>query len=323
MVENPIISIVQNQRVVILDGGLATTLENRGHSLNHELWSAKLLLEDLEAIRQVHLDFLSAGADCITTATYQATSLGFQEHGLTEQESVSIMRQAVELATVARNFFWSTESNRMGRTKPLVAASIGPYGAYLADGSEYTGDYDIEDEQLYEFHRARWEILHDCGADLFACETIPSQQEAKVLLRVFTDHPETWVWLSFCCRDKQSLRDGSSFGDMVQACSSIENVAAIGVNCTSPDHISALVSIAREVTTKPVLVYPNAGEKYDPVRKEWIDSPANIDWSIKPAEWVRLGATGIGGCCRIGPERIRELRRLVLPEPSFSASGRV
>lgn len=300
---------------MMLDGGLATTLENRGHNLNHELWSAKLLLEDPEAIRQAHLDFLSAGADCITTATYQATPLGFQKYGLTEQESVSIMRQAVELATAARDLFWSIESNRTGRRKPLVATSIGPYGAYLADGSEYTGKYDIEDKQLYEFHRARWEILHDCGADLFACETIPSRQEANVLLRVLADHPETWAWMSYCCRDQQSLRDGSSFRETVQTCAAVENVAAVGVNCTSPDHISALVSIAREAATKPVLVYPNAGEKYDPVRKEWIDKPANIDWSIKPAEWVRLGATGVGGCCRIGPERIRELRRLLVPKP--------
>lgn len=300
---------------MMLDGGLATTLENRGHNLNHELWSAKLLLEDPEAIRQAHLDFLSAGADCITTATYQATPLGFQKYGLTEQESVSIMRQAVELATAARDLFWSIESNRTGRRKPLVATSIGPYGAYLADGSEYTGKYDIEDKQLYEFHRARWEILHDCGADLIACETIPSRQEANVLLRVLADHPETWAWMSYCCRDQQSLRDGSSFREIVQTCAAVENVAAVGVNCTSPDHISALVSIAREATTKPVLVYPNAGEKYDPVRKEWIDQPANIDWSIEPAEWVRFGATGVGGCCRIGPERIRELRRLLVPKP--------
>ena len=299
---------------MMLDGGLATTLENRGHNLNHELWSAKLLLEDPEAIRQAHLDFLSAGADCITTATYQATPLGFQKYGLTEQESVSVMRQAVELATAARDLFWSIESNRSGRRKPLVATSIGPYGAYLADGSEYTGKYDIEDKQLYDFHRARWEILYDCGADLFACETIPSQQEANVLVRVLADHPETWAWMSYCCRDRRSLRDGSSFRETVQTCSAVENIAAVSVNCTSPDHISALVSIAREVTTKPVLVYPNAGEKYDPVRKEWIDKPANFDWSIEPAEWVRLGATGVGGCCRIGPERIRELRRLLVPK---------
>jgi homocysteine S-methyltransferase len=150
--ENPIAGFVKRQGIIVLDGGLATALEARGYHLDDELWSAKILLEAPDAIRQVHLDFLAAGADCITTASYQATLSGFRARGVSEGEGVELLHRSIGLAVEARDMFWKERGNRRGRLRPLVAASIGPYGAFLADGSEYTGRYGIDDDGLRAFH---------------------------------------------------------------------------------------------------------------------------------------------------------------------------
>ncbi|MEE9534822.1 MAG: homocysteine S-methyltransferase, partial [Acidimicrobiia bacterium] len=187
--ENPIAGFVERQGIMMLDGGLATALEVRGYDLDDELWSAKVLLEAPDAIREVHLDFLAAGADCISTSTYQASLPGFRKRGLSDAKGVELLRRSVRLAVEARDAFWSEPSNRQGRLRPLVAASVGPYGAFLADGSEYTGRYDIDDDDLDAFHRSRWHVLADSQADLLACETIPSQREAGVLLQLLRETP--------------------------------------------------------------------------------------------------------------------------------------
>jgi homocysteine S-methyltransferase len=293
---------------MVLDGGLATTLEARGHDLNDELWSAKVLLEAPDAIRDVHLAFLAAGADCIATATYQASLPGLRSRGLSEAEALEVFRHAVSLAVEARDTFWSEPGNRRGRVRPLVAASIGPYGASLADGSEYVGRYGITDDELYAFHRNRWHVLAESQADLLACETIPSRREAAVLLRLVSETPSRWAWLSFSCRDERHLSDGSRLVDVAGACDPAPRVAAVGVNCTSPEFVSSLIRDARAGTGKPLIVYPNSGEKYDADRKVWADSPSVVDWVGTAAEWIRLGVTGVGGCCRVGPETIAQLR---------------
>lgn len=307
--DNPFASFLAEQNYVVLDGGLATALEAAGHDLSDELWSAKVLLEDPEAIREVHRTFLAAGADCITTATYQATLPGFGKRGISESEGMKLLQRAVDLAVDARDTFWSQRENRRGRLRPLVAASIGPYGAFLADGSEYTGDYGIGEDELYAFHFPRWQILADGPADLLACETIPSSSEAEVLLRLLRNTPKSWAWLSFSCRDDAHLSDGSLFVDMVEACGATPRVAAVGINCTSPTFISPLITAARKVTAHPIIVYPNSGECWDSKRRSWEGASTETDWSTRCVEWYRLGATGIGGCCRVGPRDIASIRR--------------
>jgi homocysteine S-methyltransferase len=173
--ENPIAEFLAHRSVMILDGGLATALESRGFDLNDELWSARVLMEAPEAIGEVHHDYLLAGADCITTSSYQASIAGFQRRGLTEGEAIELLLQSVTLALDARARFWNEKDDSSNRQWPLVAASIGPYGAFLADGSEYTGAYNVEDEVLEAFHRRRWEILADSQADLLGCETNTDQ----------------------------------------------------------------------------------------------------------------------------------------------------
>ncbi len=307
--ENPITEFVQRQGVMVLDGGLATALEARGFDLDDELWSAKILLEAPDAIWQVHLDFLTAGADCITAASYQASLPGFRKRGLSDAQGIELLRDSVRLAVDARNTFWSEPGNRRGRHRPLVAASVGPYGAFLADGSEYTGDYGIDDFELDAFHRSRWQILAGSQADLLACETIPSEREARVLLQLLRETPDRWAWLSFSCGDGAHLWDGSRLADVARACDAEGRVAAVGINCTSPEFILSLIAEARKATRKPVIVYPNSGERYNVAQRTWGGGPAGVDWGKATGEWAGLGVAGIGGCCRVGPQEVAEIRR--------------
>lgn len=307
--QNPIAAAAEGQEILVLDGGLATALEARGFDLDDELWSARVLLEAPDAIRQVHLDFLAAGADCITTASYQASLSGFRKRGLSDADGAELLRLSVRLAIEARDEFWSEAANRRDRRRPLVAASIGPYGAYLADGSEYTGRYGIGDDALYGFHRDRWRILAGSEADLLACETIPSGQEAAVLQRLLRETAGRWAWLSFSCRDGAHLCDGSRLVEVARKCDAEPAVAAVGINCTSPGFIAPLIAEARRGTGKPIIVYPNSGERYDLVGKRWIGGAAELDWGEASLEWARLGAAAIGGCCRVGPREIARIRR--------------
>ena len=310
--QNPIVRVLDEQGVIVLDGGLATALEAMGCDLVDELWSAKILLEAPDLIREVHLDYLRAGADCITTASYQATLPGFRKRGLSESAGRAVLGLSLRLALEARELFWAEESNREGRVQPLVAASIGPYGAYLADGSEYTGRYGITDSELLEFHLGRWRALARKGADLLACETIPAQREAEVLLRLVAETPDQWAWFSFSCQDGKRLHDGGLLRDAVRACASESRVAAVGINCTAPEFVGSLIDEARKETDKPILVYPNSGEAYDPVAKRWHTPPSFTPLEEATGDWIRRGACGAGGCCRVGPDGIAGIRRALL-----------
>jgi homocysteine S-methyltransferase len=306
--DNPILPFIRAQGWILLDGGLASTLEASGHDLNDDLWSAKLLLEDPEAIRAAHLAFLDAGADCIITSSYQATYDGFLARGLSLQEIEGLLTLSVDIAVDARDTFWSEKGNRPGRLRPLVAASIGPYGAFLSDGSEYTGNYDLDAQALAAFHHSRWRVLASSRADLLACETIPSRAEAEVLLGLLHDTPDTWAWMSFSCRNGAHLSDGTRLEQVAELCAGSPQVAAIGINCTHPVHISSLISEARKARPKPILAYPNSGEPYDAVQKKWASTPRAPDLADLTEEWVELGVSGVGGCCRVGPSTIAAMR---------------
>ena len=301
------------QGVVVLDGGLATSLEALGYDLADDLWSAKILLEDPEAIRRVHTEFLLAGADCITSGTYQASIPGFVARGLAHDRAVEVLNRAVNLAVDARDTFWSDAENRDQRLRPLVAASVGPYGAYQADGSEYTGAYGLSDDELLDFHEERWRILAESGADLMGCETIPSLQEAEVLLELMRRTPDRWVWMSFTCRDGAHLSDGNPLAAAVRMCDTAIRVGAVGINCTRPEYVSELISVVRNTTEKPIIVYPNAGGRYDAERKTWVGDTPRHDWPALAAEWRDRGASVIGGCCRVGPADISRIRSRLLP----------
>lgn len=306
--KNPLTPFLEEQGYLIIDGGLATELEARGYDLNDALWSARLLADEPEAIRQVHLDYLRAGADVIITASYQATIPAFKARGMTEAEAIALIRRAVTLAREARDEFWAVAANREGRLRPLVAASVGPYGAYLADGSEYSGTYGLTEAELVAFHRQRWQILVESGPDLLACETIPSATEARALARLLPETPEMVAWFSFTGRNEREISDGTPFAKVVRELDPVAQVAAIGINCTPPRFVPGLVTEARAETEKPIVVYPNSGERYDAERKIWLGLSVPDKFAAQSVQWRAAGANLIGGCCRTGPAHIREVR---------------
>lgn len=301
---NPVEEILKQQSVMILDGALATELEAYGCDLDDPLWSAKVLIEQPEAIVQVHKDYFRAGADCAITASYQATVAGFAQRGLSEEESIALIKKT--LAIEARDEVWE-ESPSSRRTKPLVAASVGPYGAYLADGSEYTGHYGISDEQLAAFHRPRMQALIEAGTDLLAMETIPSFQEAKVLSSLIKEFPETYAWLSFTLKNGKGISDGTHLGVCAEQFSEEEQIAAIGVNCSPMDPAAEAVQVLKQSTQKPLLMYPNSGEVYDAKTNTWHGDDSSSCFDSQSEWWIERGATIIGGCCRTNPEHIRKL----------------
>ena len=297
---NPFRPILEQDRPVILDGGTATELEALGHDLSNPLWSAKLLATAPEAIRSVHRQYWEAGADCLITTSYQASLPGLLKRGYTEVEAEALLLKSVELTCF---------SPRKSRPlSPIVAASIGPYGAYLADGSEYTGNYGLTRSQLREFHSGRWQILSDSPAHLLACETLPDLKEAEVLLDLLASTPETWAWFTFTCRNAHQISDGTPFREVVHLLKDAPRVAGIGVNCTPPEVITPLIRIAKEEGLEtPFIAYPNSGEVFDGHRRCWTGKVTVGNWVSWAWEWWEAGAGVIGGCCRTRPEHIRAL----------------
>ena len=300
---SPLTPILEQQGFVIIDGGLATELERQGHDLNHSLWSARLLADDPDAILRAHRAFLNAGADCIISSSYQATPQGLRQHGFSAAEAKALILKSWELAHAA------CAEAAPGRTgpAPIAAASIGPYGAYLADGSEYRGDYGLSLDALVEFHRERFELLAPV-ATLLAFETIPSLDEAEAIRRLLLEAPEVNAWVTFSCRDAERISDGHSIEEAASVFDDLPQVIAVGVNCTDPVYVGALIRRLRaRGGNKDVVVYPNSGEPYCAETKTW--SPANESQglaSLAPA-WLADGARLIGGCCRVAAADLREI----------------
>ncbi len=301
---NPIAPFLEQHGVVILDGALATELERRGADLRDPLWSAKLLLEDPDLIRQVHYDYFAAGADVATTASYQATLPGLQQRGLNANQAADVLRLSVTLARQARDAFLASRPSPL---VPLIAASIGCYGAFLHDGSEYRGDYGLSVPQLIAWHRPRLAILADSGADLLACETIPCVAEGEALVKLLCEFPRTSAWLSFSCKDERALCHGEPFAEAVALANVAPNIVAVGVNCTAPRHVEGLLGAAAAVTSKPLVAYPNSGETWDAARHCWQATTAEPDWRSDVLRWRAAGAGLFGGCCRTTPQTIRQI----------------
>jgi homocysteine S-methyltransferase len=304
---NPIAEYLALRPLLVLDGALATELERRGADLVDPLWSAKILIEQPQMIRAVHLDYFKAGADVATTATYQATFEGFARRGIAHAEAAQLMRDAVALAAAARNEFWSAPANRAARLRPLIAASVGPYGAMLGNGAEYRGHYAVSDQALAAFHRPRLEVLAQSGADLLACETIPCLREALVLARLLADFPSITAWVSFSCRDGAHNCEDDEIARCAAALQECPQVAAVGVNCTAPEYVGDLLLRMREGTDKPLLAYPNSGERYQALTKRWTGSQTTTPFADMARHWYQAGARLIGGCCRTTPEDIRAI----------------
>ena len=308
--------MIAKQGFVMLDGGLATELEQHGFDLNHPLWSARLeiLQRHPEAIMAVHESYLQAGAHIITAASYQATVPGFQKQGLSEQQAVTLLQKTIEMACTARDRF--CDAKQTTGFRPLVAASIGPFGAYLADGSEYCGDYQISDAALRDFHLSRWHALAKTEADLFACETIPSLREAKILLELLQETEGLLAWFSFSCYDGEHISDGTPIRECAALLRECSQVVAVGANCTAPRFIPHLIAeMKREAPSMQIVVYPNSGESYDAAQKKWFGTSEPLDFANAAITWQANGAKLIGGCCRTRPAHVRAMRSALLQQP--------
>jgi homocysteine S-methyltransferase len=307
--------ILRRDHVLILDGGLGTELERRGADLSDPLWSARLLADDPELIVATHLAYYRAGAQVATTASYQATFEGFAARGIAHDAAVGLIRRSVDLAIEARRryraeFSPATAGSSAPAAEPppdlLVAASIGPYGAMLADGSEYRGDYGLTVAELGDFHRPRVAVLASTDADLLAIETIPSLDEGRALVELLDEWPGVRAWLSFSCADGAHTRLGDPIEDAIDLAERSPSIVAVGVNCTEPAHIEELIARAVGRTSKPVVAYPNGGERWNQADRTW-SGPANERVSTGVAAWLAAGARIVGGCCRVGPETIAEI----------------
>jgi homocysteine S-methyltransferase len=291
--------------LLLLDGALGTELARRGWDVTDSLWSARVLLDHPEAVEQVHLDYLSAGARCITTGSYQISFEGFEQVGFSRHEAAKALMQSVEIAKRARARFLE---KLPPASLPIIAASVGPYGASLADGSEFHGNYNCSYAELLAFHAQRLFCLAKAEPDLFACETIPSWQEAEALLESLLPFPQIPAWFSFTCRDGLRTAHGELIADCARSLSAHSQVAAIGVNCTAPEHVISLIAQIRANTQMPIVVYPNSGQTWDAASRSWLGKASANSWEQRAVEWVKQGATWLGGCCGTTPDDICQIR---------------
>jgi homocysteine S-methyltransferase len=315
-------ALLASKSVLVIDGALASELEERGHDLNHPLWSAKVLRDDPDSIEKVHLDYFLAGADIAITASYQAAPLGLTKHfGTTEDEGKGMVARSVAIANSARKAAYAAVPE--GQQRFLLAGSIGPYGAYLADGSEYNGGYSLTPEEFQNFHRPRIQALVEAEVDLLALETMPSYDEIKAVLDLLhAEFPRAIAWLGCTTRDASHLSDGTPLQAVVDLVHENElQIIAIGINCVASETVSASLQHLSQLTHVPLLCYPNSGEVWDASTKTWSAGQPSAETQTRSSAisepnqprspvmlWIQNGARLVGGCCRTGPAFIRSIR---------------
>lgn len=288
-----------DDQVVLLDGGMSNALADRGHDLSGALWTARLLVDAPSEIAAVHDAYFAAGARVATTASYQASVPGLVDAGLSRRAAERLIRRSVTLAREVRDR-WADDG-----VARLVAASVGPYGAVLADGSEYVGRYGLSRAELRAFHLPRMELVLSAGPDLLAVETIPDLDEAEVLVELLAEL-DAPAWLSYSV-DGLRTRAGQPLAEAFAVAGAAPSLVAVGVNCCRPADVLPAIRLAREVTGRPAVAYPNSGESW--VDGRWVGE-AGFDAGLA-RDWVAAGAAYVGGCCRIGPEQISEIAAIV------------
>ncbi len=301
--------ILRKETVMVIDGSMSTALEALGANLNNSLWTASVLKNQPELVRQVHYDYFKAGADCGITCSYQATIPGLMKAGCSKEEAEALITRSVTLLKEARDQWWKEEGETSGRMYPLCLGGVGPYGAYLADGSEYTGKYSMDHDLLYDFHYRRMELLHNAGADLLLIETQPALKEALVAAEI-AEELQTDYWISFTCRNGTH----TCAHDSVKECAEVlsknhPHLRMIGINCTKPEYIVSLITELKKGTDLPIGVYPNSGEIYDPVTKTWTTESKGMDFAAYALSYMTAGADAVGGCCTTTCTHIRQIAK--------------
>jgi homocysteine S-methyltransferase len=294
-----VVFTLAHDTVLISDGGLATELEARGHDLSDDLWSARLLVDAPAEIAAVHAAFFRAGAMFATTASYQASFDGFAARGIGRGDTARLLRRSIQLAKDARD--------EVGADGRWVAASVGPYGAALANGEEYRGRYGLSVAELADWHRPRLEVLADAGADVLAIETVPDVDEAEALVALVRDLGVP-AWLSYTIAGT-ATRAGQPLEKAFAVAAGVPEIVAVGVNCCAPSDVLPAVGIAKTVTGKAVIVYPNSGQDWDGDHRAWVGQ-SRFSAQLAP-QWVSAGARIVGGCCRVRPDDIAAIARAV------------
>ena len=301
MVLTPDIAASLLRDVHVLDGGMASELEYRGARIDGPLWSAHVLEDAPEKIVDVHRAYIEAGAQCIETASYQVSRMGYAEIGLSPARADAALLRSVALAREAASAFPDR--------RVMIAASLGPYGAALHNGAEYHGNYECGHTDLVEFHLGRIDVLAGAGnesaPDLLAFETLPSLEEAVAIGEALEVWPNIAAWFSFTCPDHEHVAHGERLSECARAVARFPQTVAVGINCTMPGFIRDLIAEARRATDKPIVVYPNSGEGWDAQHRCWTGHSDPESYGAMAREWFRAGAQIVGGCCRTRPEHIR------------------
>lgn len=290
----------------VLDGGMASELERRGCDISGPLWSAHVLDTSSRIIVEVHLDYLRAGADCISTVSYQVSASGYAELGRPATDAAAALRESVVIAEAARDQF-----GRENGRPVFIAASLGPYGAALHNGAEFHGRYEIGFDDLVAFHAERLAVIGGTNADIVALETVPSLEEARAIAAALIEFPGISAWVSFTCKDSAHVAHGERLAECIALLNAVPEIVAIGINCTAPNLIAALIAEAKTATAKPILVYPNSGELWDAKNRLWYGSSNVSEFAELARTWYIAGAHAVGGCCRTTPAHIRAVREVL------------
>ncbi|MEJ6348901.1 homocysteine S-methyltransferase [Holzapfeliella sp. He02] len=291
----------KQQNSIVIDGAMSLGLEERQVNLNNKLWTASAIDYYPEKIKDVHQAYFDAGANIAIVSTYQASVQGYLDQGYSVDQAKTLIKRAVQLADEARQASDSTQPK-------FLAGAVGPYGAYLADGSEYRGDYALSDEAYREFHRDRLDVLIAEGCDLLAIETMPNYQEIKVILELLKELPEISVWVTCTLKDAKTLSDGTPF-EQVQALLEENNqVIAYGANCIAPELVTSFLKQVQPTAQKDLVIYPNSGASYSPEVKEWDKAPhSQQTFNTYTKQWHEQGAKWIGGCCCTSEPEVRAI----------------
>ena len=287
------------KKIKLLDGSLSYPLEKKGHNLNKKLWTGDALINDPNAIKKVHKDYLTAGVDFISTSTYQLSYKVLKEMGYNVNDIKDIFKRSVNLVEQAIE-----ETNTTRKIK--IVGSYGPYGAFLADGSEFTGKYNTSDEIIMDYHRENMNIIKELDIDIVLYETIPCLREIEILSKLVEEYKKE-VWVSFTCNEDLEFRDGSSIIKGCRILSSKKNISTIGMNCFSPLLAKEALKKLKENSNKKILIYPNSGEIYNNKDKDWYGKKFFDNSMVK--KWLELSPDIIGGCCRVGSEDIKNMRK--------------
>lgn len=292
---------------IVLDGAMSDELEKQGVKTDNELWTATALIDQLEKVYRAHEDYFNAGAELVITDTYQANVQAFEKTGYSYEQATAFIKNAVKIAKKARDNY----EKKTGKHN-FVAGTIGAYGAYLADGSEYKGNYNLTEKEYLNFHLPRLELVLEEEPDLIALETQPKIDEPVDILKwLKNNYSDLPVYVSFTLKDSKHISDGTAIRDAVRRLNDYDQVFAVGINCVKPSLVSEALAEFKKITDKPLVVYPNLGATYDPSIKKWVEFKEKIDFKSLTEKWYEQGARLIGGCCTTGPKEISEIREAI------------